>query len=57
LERHEIEYLRRSIAVLQPATTDAAGREQAIQLFAELRDVQGRLETLKARLRDLAEEP
>jgi hypothetical protein len=35
---------------------DAVGREDALHLLAELGDVQGRLDDLKRRLRELAEE-
>jgi hypothetical protein len=35
---------------------DAVGREDALQLLAELGDVQGRLDDLKRRLREWAEE-
>ena len=43
-------------AMLTPGAPDAAGREQALQLLTELHDVQGRLDDLKRRLRELAEE-
>jgi hypothetical protein len=42
--RPEVEQLRRSIAMLSPGARDAVGREQALQLLAELGEVQGRLE-------------
>ena len=35
---------------------DAVGREDALRLLTELHDVQGRLDALKRRLRELAEE-
>ena len=54
--RLEVEQLRRSIAMLAPGTRDAIGREQALQLLTEQHDVQGRLDDLKRRLRELAEE-
>ena len=54
--RLEVEQLRRSIAMLSPGARDAIGREQALQLLTELHDVQGRLDALKRRLRELAEE-
>jgi hypothetical protein len=54
--RVEVEQLRRSIAMLAPGARDAVGREAALQLLAELHDVQGRLDALKRRLRELAEE-
>ena len=42
--------------MLSPGARDAIGREDALQLLTELRDVQGRLDALKRRLRELAEE-
>jgi hypothetical protein len=38
-----------------PGARDAFGREDALQLLAELGEVQGRLDDLKGRLRELAE--
>jgi hypothetical protein len=54
--RLELEQLRRSIAMLSPGARDAVGREQALQLLTELHDVQSRLDDLKRRLRELANE-
>jgi hypothetical protein len=48
--RLEVEQLRRSIAMLSPGAQDAVGREDALQLPAELGDVQGRPDDLKRRL-------
>jgi hypothetical protein len=42
--------------MLRPGARDAVGREDTLRLLAELGDVQGRLDELKRRLRDLAEE-
>jgi hypothetical protein len=42
--------------MLAPGTRDAVGREDALQLLAELGDVQGCLDDLKPRLRELAEQ-
>jgi hypothetical protein len=42
--------------MLAPGARDAVGREDALQLLAELGDVQGRLDHVKRRLRELAEE-
>jgi hypothetical protein len=42
--------------MLVPGARDAVGREDALRLLAELGDVQGRLEDLQRRLRELAEE-
>ena len=55
--RPEVERFRRNLAMLRPGGRDAVGREHALQLLAELGDVQGRLDDLKRRLRELAEEP
>jgi hypothetical protein len=55
-ERLEVEQLRRSIAMLRPGAPDALDREQAMRVLAALRDVQGRLDELKRRLRLLADE-
>jgi len=42
--------------MLSPGARDAAGREDALHILAELGDVQGRLDDVKRRLRELAEE-
>jgi hypothetical protein len=47
---------RQRPGVLRPGARDAIGREDALHLLAELGDVQGRLDDLKRRLRELAEE-
>jgi hypothetical protein len=54
--RLEVEQLRRSIAMLSRGARDAVGREDALRLLTQLHDVQGRLDALKRRLRELAEE-
>ena len=54
--RLEVEQFRRSIARLSPGARDAVGREDALRLLAELGDVEGRLDDLKRRLRELAED-
>jgi hypothetical protein len=41
--------------MLRPGARDAVGREDSMRLLAELGDVQGRLDDLKRRLRELAE--
>jgi hypothetical protein len=53
---HEVENLRRSIAMLSPGTTTALGREDAMKLLEELGEVQSRLEGLKRDVRRLADE-
>lgn len=55
-QRHEVEQLRRSIAMLTPGTKAALGREEALDLLRELHDVGGRLERLQRELRRLADE-
>jgi hypothetical protein len=42
--------------MLRPVARDATGREDALRLLVELGDVQGRLDDLKRRLRELAKE-
>jgi hypothetical protein len=42
--------------MLAPGARDAVGREDALRLLTELHDVQGRLDDLKRRLRELTEE-
>jgi hypothetical protein len=54
--RLELEQMRRSIAMLSPGARDAIDREQAMRLLAELAEVQGRLDRLKGRLREMADE-
>jgi hypothetical protein len=52
---HELERMRRSIAMLQPGTK-ALSREDAMRLIAELQDVEGRLKRLKVGLQRLVDE-
>ena len=54
--RHELEIMRRSIAMLPPGARNALDREKAMRILADLQDVTGRLEALKRRLRELADE-
>jgi hypothetical protein len=42
--------------MLRPGARDAVGREDALHLLGELGDVQGRLDDLERRLRELADE-
>jgi hypothetical protein len=55
-ERLEVEQLRRSIAMLRPGARDALDREQAMRILTALHEVQGRLDELRRRLRQLADE-
>ena len=52
---HELERMRRSIAMLQPGTK-ALSREDAMRLISELQDVEGRLKRLKLGLQRLVDE-
>jgi hypothetical protein len=57
VEPHELERLRRSLAMLPPqAVASSLKREEAMRLITELVDVQGRLERLRAELRRLIDE-
>jgi hypothetical protein len=56
VEPHELENLRRSLAMLNPGATAALSREQAIQLITEVADLQARLERLRVGLRALVYE-
>jgi hypothetical protein len=47
---HELEDLRRSLAMLPPGTK-ALSREEAMRLLAELQEVEGRLRDLRDALR------
>ena len=53
--RYELDNLRRSLAMLSPGA-HALGREDAIDLVAELEDTQERLRRLIAELRRVADE-
>jgi hypothetical protein len=53
--RHELENLRRSLAMLTPGTK-AITREDALLLFQELGEVRDRLNRLRRTLRQLADE-
>ena len=52
---HELERMRRSIAMLQPGSK-ALSREDAMKLIAELQDVEVRLKRLKVGLQRLVDE-
>jgi vacuolar-type H+-ATPase subunit D/Vma8 len=47
---HELERMRRSIAMLQPGTK-ALSREDAMKLIAELQDVERRMRALREALK------
>ncbi len=54
--RYQLEIMRRSIAMLSPGVP-ALSREEALGLFAELTEVEGRLDQLRNDLRRLLDEP
>ena len=54
--RHELENLRRSLAMLAPGTVAALLREEPTALVNELAHVQERLERLRTELRRLVAE-
>ena len=54
--RLEVDQLPRSIATLSPGAGDTVGREDALRLLDELGEVKGRLDDLKRRLREPADE-
>ena len=45
--RHELENLRRSLAMLNPGATASLSREEAIRLITEVAELQARLERLR----------
>ena len=53
---YEIEGLRRSLAMLQPAALAGLRREEAIGLIEDVQGLQSRLEHLRSELRRLVEE-
>ena len=56
MQPHELENLRRSLAMLNPGATASLSREEAIRLIAEVADLQARLERLRVGLRALVDE-
>ena len=52
---HELERMRRSIAMLQPGSK-ALSREDAMKLISELQDLEVRLKRLKVGLQRLVDE-
>jgi vacuolar-type H+-ATPase subunit D/Vma8 len=53
--RHELETLRRSLAMLRPGAP-ALDREQAMRLVRELQDLERQLRTLRRGLQELLAE-
>jgi uncharacterized protein YdeI (YjbR/CyaY-like superfamily) len=54
--RNELEYLRRAIAMVHAGRRDAPDREKALKLLDELVETADRLDALRRRLRELADE-
>jgi hypothetical protein len=54
--RHELENLRRSLAMLTLGADASLSREEAMRLITEVADLQARLEHLRAELRRLVDE-
>ena len=55
MEPHELENLRRSLAMLNPGATASLSREEAMRLITEVADLQARLERLRLGLRQLVD--
>jgi hypothetical protein len=53
---HELENLRRSLAMLAPGTVASLSGEDVMALITELVELQARLERLRAELRRLADD-
>jgi hypothetical protein len=53
---HELENLRRSLAMLAPGTVASLSREEAMALVSELAEVQTRLERLRGTLREVLDD-
>ena len=56
VQPHELENLRRSLAMLNPGVTASLSREDAMRLIVEVADLQARLERLRVGLRQLVDE-
>jgi hypothetical protein len=56
VQPHELENLRRSLAMLDPGATTSLSREEAMRLITEMADLQARLERLRVGLRQLVDE-
>ena len=56
MQAHELENLRRSLAMLNPGATASLSREEAIRLITEVADLQAGLERLRVGLRELIDE-
>jgi hypothetical protein len=56
VQPHELENLRRSLAMLNPGAAASLLREEAMRLITEVADLQARLERLRLGLRQLVDE-
>ena len=56
MQPHELENLRRSLAMLNPGAAASLSREEAMRLITEVADLQARLERLRVGLRQLVDE-
>ena len=54
---HQLEQMRRSIAMLQPGTKADLSREDAMRLIAELQDVERRMRALREALTGVLDGP
>jgi hypothetical protein len=58
VEAHDLERVRRSLAMLPPGAKDTVlSREEAMALVTELANLKTRLERLRRALRDVMEDP
>jgi len=53
---HELEIMRRSVAMLTPGATAQLTREEAMRLIAEVKEAQARIERLRLALRDVLDD-
>lgn len=54
--RHELEILKRSIAMLTPGQVAGLERDQALEMIEEIEALQRRMRRLKAAIRELLED-
>jgi hypothetical protein len=54
VQPHELENLRRSLAMLNPGATASLSREEAMRLMTDVADLQARLERLRGCLRQIS---
>jgi hypothetical protein len=53
---HQLEQMRRSIAMLQPGTKAQLSREEAMRLISELQDLERRMRDLRGALKGVLSE-